>query len=108
MPDLYRLRRPQTTWQCRLLISGCDAAEGGFEPAEEPFDLVAFFVEGGVEFGGQFAIGFGRDDGDGTLFPDHVSDPVSVISLVCEHILTGLQVVQELLAGRCVMGLSGR
>ncbi|MFG6528363.1 hypothetical protein, partial [Sulfitobacter sp. M23508] len=32
--------------------------------AEEPLDFVVFLVEDGVELGGSFSIGFGRDHGD--------------------------------------------
>ena len=54
-----------------------------------------------------FAVGLGRDHVDSALFPDHVPDPVRVICFVCEHVLTRLQVVEQRLARRRVMSLTG-
>ena len=66
------------------------------------------FVDFGVEIFRDFAVGLGRNYVDGPLFPDHFPDPVGVIGLVRNDVLTGLQAVQKLLAGRGIMGLSRR
>ena len=60
-----------------------------------------------IEFCGQFTVCLGRDHVDSALIPYHVPDPVSVICFVREHVLTRLQVVEQRLARRCVMGLTG-
>ena len=92
----------------RFFVTCGDATEGGFEPSEEPLDLVALLVKLSVKFGGQLAVCLRWDHVDCALFPDHASDPVGVICLVGQHVLARLQFVQEELAGRRVMGLSGR
>lgn len=73
---------------------GCDTAERGFQPAKETLDFVAFPVDFSIKFGGQFAVGLGRDHVDSALFPDQISDPVCVICFVREHMLARLQIVQ--------------
>lgn len=45
---------------------------------------------------------------DCTLFPDHLTDPVGVIGLVRQHVLTGLQSIQKMLAWGRVMSLPMR
>ena len=77
-------------------------------PFIEALDFVALPVNFIIEFCGEFAVGLRRDHVDCALFPDHLPDPVCVICLVRQHMLARLQVVQERLAGRRVMGLSGR
>jgi len=59
-------------------VSVCDASKGGFQPAKEPLDLVAFLVKFCVGIGGELSIGFERDHVDCTLCPDHFSDPTGV------------------------------
>lgn len=78
------------------------------EFAEEPLHEVAFFVEGFAETGLPFAVGFGGDVGDGTLFFDQVADAVGVICLVAKDDGAGLKTVEQPVCGWGVMGLSRR
>ena len=74
--------------------------------AEEALDEIALAVERLAEAGLLFAVGFGRNVGNGALRLDQVADAVGVIGLVAEHDGAWGKAIEEGEGSRRIMRLA--